>query len=148
MSTLPTFSSARDEVLELIKGALDSHGVTPRDPVLCHWPGVEGWTNPSPSSIWCRVSIREFTSDQRTLAPPGDRRFQRTGIVTVQIFAPVSLAPKDWRDLAEGIRGALEGKGTDSGIFFRSTNISELGREPGGWYQVNVTARFDYHACG
>ena len=146
--SLPTFDTARDEILGLFKASWDAEtpavngGAVPR----VEWQGVDAQTPPPVGAPWARVTVRHSNTTVHTLAPAGSRRFTRTGLVTVQIFTPtidgggLSLAEK----LATIARKAYEGRGTASGIWFRNARIQEIGMDPAGWYQMNVLVEFRY----
>lgn len=145
--SLPTFDSARDEILGLFKTQWDAEtpavngGNVPR----VEWPGVDSGSPPPAGAAWARIVVRHATSRQTTFGETGNRRFTRPGLVTVQVFAPtadgigLSLAEK----LAIIARDAFEGRGTASGIWFRNVRITEIGPD-GTWYQMNVLAEFQY----
>lgn len=145
--SLLTFDSARDEILGLFKTDWDANtpaangGQVP----TVRWPGVDAGSPPPSDGPWARIVVRHATSRQSTFGETGNRRFTRPGLVTVQVFTPLtaggglSLAEK----LAIIARNAFEGRGTASGIWFRNVRIQEIG-EDGTWYQMNVLAEFQY----
>lgn len=112
-------------------------------PALVAWPGVD--TAPDPLRPWARYQLKENLSNQATLAPTGSRRFDRLGLILVQVFAPISkgggvvLADQ----LAEIAREAYEGKGTSSGIWFLNCRVNDIGVDK-NWYQKNMIAEFRF----
>lgn len=144
--TLPTLETATDETLGLFKAAWEANapaatgGAAPD----VQWPGV-AYAPPDVHAPFARVSIREGTGRQATFGTVGARRFTRPGIVTVQVFAPLSngqhfsLAQK----LAIIARNAYEGVGTASGILYRNARVRDVGPST-AWYQLNVTVEFEY----
>lgn len=145
--TLPTFSSARDEIFGLFKTAWDAGtpavngGLVP----VVFWEGVDPGTPPPVDAPWARVTCLHSTARQTTFGGTGSRRFRRFGIVTAQIFSPLSLG--SGLTLAEKLaiiaRGAYEGKSTPSGIWFLNTRIREIGVDS-SWFQMNVMSEFQY----
>lgn len=143
--TLPTYDSALDEMLGLF-----NTDWTTKTPALTttvpdvQWPGLPAGPGPVGKS-WARIRIRHTSSRQVTFGPPGQRRFERGGIITVQVFAP--LSPQNGLSLAEKLaiiaRDAYEGRGTATGIWFRNARIVEVGPS-GEWYQYNAVVEFQY----
>lgn len=130
---------ARDEIYELINNAI----VASLPGVIVHWEGVEGVI--PQNSKWLRVSLRHVTGRQASLAGEnGVRRWNRTGFVSVQCFAPLaSGGVKAATEMACVVRDALQGKATESCVWFRNPRINEVGVD-GDWFNVNATIDFDY----
>lgn len=109
------------------------------------WPGVTKDTSPPTTEAWARFTIRHGRDGQRTLGSTGNRRFGRSGIITIQVFTP--LVAGGGLSLAENLaiiaRDAYEGVGTPEGVWFRNVRITEVGDE-GAWHQDNVIAEFEY----
>lgn len=107
------------------------------------WPGVD--VTPDPLKPWARYQLKENLANQATLAPVGSRRFDRLGLILIQVFAPISkgggvvLADQ----LAEIARSAYEGKGTASGIWFLNCRVNDIGVDK-NWYQKNMIAEFRF----
>ncbi len=145
--TLPTFITARDEILGLFKAAWDANTPVLNGSVVVpvQWPGGAVYEPPDATKPFARIKIQEGPSPQRTFGRPGQRRFTRPGLVTVQVFAPVSVGGglSLGSNLATIARNAYEGIGTASGLFFRNCRIQEIGNS-GAWEQINVTAEFEY----
>lgn len=100
---------------------------------------------PDPEKYWARYSLAHDLGHQATLGQSGGRRFSKGGLVTVQLFAPLSkgggLGPI--LALAQIVQGAYEGQHSDSGVWFQDVVIKEIGTSD-SWYQVNVQSRFRY----
>lgn len=145
--SLPTFTEARDEILGLLKTAWDAGtpALNSGQVVRMEWPGVVQPTAPPADAPYARPAIRHGRGAQRTLGTVGNRRFTRIGLVTVQVFAPISRG--GGLSLAESLgiiaRDAFEGVGTASGIWFRNVRIQEIGADD-IWQQFNVIAEFEY----
>lgn len=144
--SLPTFDSARDEIQGLFWDywKAQTPAVAGEVPTV-EWPGVDSGTPPGADKAWARFDIRHAPSRQSTFGHMGGRRFTRTGLVSVEVFAPtaggvgLSLAEK----LGIIARDAFEGRGTASGIWFRNARIQEIGPDK-AWCQMNVLAEFVY----
>lgn len=143
------FDAAYDVVLDTFNQAWHQHAAS----IVGYVPEVE-WqqvAEDAPKSAgtgrklaWARVVVRHVRGEQRSLGEPRNRRFIRTGIVSVQVFTP-----KGKRGLTLGHRlgkvavDAFEGRCVD-GLEFRRTTLREGGASDAHWQQVNVTADFDY----
>lgn len=144
---LPTFSSARDEILGLFhaKWTADTPAINGSSVISVEWPRVDSKDPPSANEPYARISIRHTGSSHRAFGKVGERKFTRRGLVTVQVFWPISDG--GGLSFAENAaiiaRDAYEGVGTDSGIWFRNVYIREIGPTK-AWYQINVVAEFEY----
>lgn len=101
---------------------------------------------PKQTESWVRLSFQHVTGNQSSLAGvDGVRRWNRTGILTAQCFAP--LAGGDAVNAATRfacvVRDALQGKQTDDCVWFRNPRIAEVGVDK-DWYNVNAFINFDY----
>lgn len=95
---------------------------------------------------WVRLQFQHVTGSQASLAGvDGVRRWNRTGLVTAQCFAPLAGgdAVNAATRLACVVRDALQGKQTDDCVWFRNPRIAEVGVDK-DWYNVNAYINFDY----
>lgn len=102
---------------------------------------------PPQAAPWARIVLRHTGGRQASLA--GDTakiRTEKTGIVIVSVFAPIEKGQgvKLARDLATVAKRAFEGKATASQVWFRNVVATEVGADGGTWFQINVTAIFEY----
>lgn len=129
----------RDDVFSMIKAALAVGHSTAQ----IVWEGVEQGV--PRDATWCRVSLRHSTGNQASLAgEDGVRRWNRTGFITVQCFAP--LANNGVRvatEMASVVRDALQGKQSEHCVWFRNARIQEIGIDA-DWFNVNAIIDFDY----
>lgn len=144
-----TFPIARNEILGVFRMAWEANS-----------PAVNGGTapvvdyeglafTPPPTAAWARPVVRHTVGRQATLA--GDpsfplRRFEKRGIVTVQVFQPLTKGGGLVlvQSLAEVAKAAFEGVNTTpSNIWFQNVTINEVGSD-GPWFQMNVVASFRY----
>jgi hypothetical protein len=101
---------------------------------------------PKQTDSWVRFSFQHFTGRQASLAGlDGARRWNRTGLLTAQCFAPLvdGDAVNQATKLASLVRDGLQGKQTDKCVWFRNLRIAEIGVDK-DWYNVNSYATFDY----
>lgn len=101
---------------------------------------------PGTDTPWVRIQLRHNTGGQETLGPPEQQKFEREGVITVQVFTPLGDGRLKSDRLSQNALRAFEGKvakkGTDE-VWFRRVRMTEVGRSD-AWYQVNVTAEFEY----
>jgi len=116
-------------------------------PVRLEWDGVDTKTKRDPQKPFAAVFVKHLDGGQATFADPlGQRKFSRSGLVTVQVFQPLlnsgglSLVQK----LAIIARDAFEGKSTADGVWFQNVKLKDIGDDAKGWYQINVLASFTY----
>lgn len=135
----------KDEIMGLfrVKWDAETPALNSGVKIPVAWPGVN--YTPDATKPWGRYKVEETTASQATLAPAGGRRFNRVGLIFVQCFAPsangreIILADQ----LAEIARGAYEGVGTASGIWFLNCRVNDIGVDK-NWYQKNMIAEFRF----
>ncbi|UIS73811.1 structural protein [Pseudoxanthomonas phage PW916] len=134
-------TKVRDESFELIRAAVVAYDPT----VKMYWEGVPANSQPTSTDIWLRVSLQHVTGRQSSLAgEDGVRRWNRTGFISVQCFAPLARGSvQAATKLACVVRDALQGKQTASCVWFRNPRINEVGEDK-DWFNVNATIDFDY----
>lgn len=97
---------------------------------------------PTAGVSWVRLSVRHNTSLQDSIGGVGNRKFERSGRVFIQIFTPLDRGLRPADALTATARAIFEGVRV-SGIVFYSPVIREIGPD-GAWLQVNVECPFDY----
>lgn len=134
-----TRAQARDEILGLFKATWDSLPA----PV----PPVAYDDNAPPPTkgdqAWARVTLLHNDGDQQTLGGIGNRRFNRLGVVIVQVFTPYGGGSTKADVLVPVARDAFEGKSTPGGVWFRHVREQDAGKS-GQWQQTNVSAEYEY----
>lgn len=143
-----TFETARDEILAAFKTRwdLDSGAHNGGTVPAVRYEGTELAGLPPHDAPWAKVTIRHTLGSQASLASDvGLRRFEKLGIATVQVFAPLEKASGlvQAERLAMVAKKAFEGRSTAGGVWFRNTRIVEVGVD-GPWFQMNVIAEFSY----
>lgn len=131
-----TFAEAYGEILTKFKAAWDTTGFDALYPNLAGDPP----TDPAP---WARVSISHSPGSQTLGDDTTGRRYERYGLLLVQVFVPTGEGLPRALNLAKIITDAFEGATTPSGVWFRNVRVNEVGPD-GSWYQVNVIAEFTY----
>lgn len=115
-----------------------------------NWTSTSVWTlenerfdEPDEGTDWARVTVRSLPGGQETLGKEGDRKYQRSGSVIIQLFTSAGsggLATSD--AYSRSARDIYEGKSFD-GLFFNNGQIREIGPD-GKFYQTVVEVFFDY----
>lgn len=102
--------------------------------------------DPSPrdqTEPWGRLTVTLANARQATFGAIGNRRFERMGLVTMQLFVPKARGVTVNARLAKIATDSMEGKSSPLGVWFRNVRATELGPE-GPWYRTNVVADFVY----
>ncbi len=150
-----TLEVAQDEIYTQFTSVWDADtpallGGSPLEPASIQYEDTTNWTgrpvaDDDDGRAWCRINIRHSRGEQATLADGnGGSLFRQEGVVIVQVFADFksnagsTLAVR----LAMVAKKAFEGKRTPN-VWFRRARYQEVGRE-GRWYQINVTADFEW----
>ena len=129
-----TFLEARDAMYNVFYSVWDvTHPVA--------WGDLPA-TPPSTDTPWARVKLLHTGGGNGSLAgDSGCRRFKRTGILTISIFAPVGSGLTQPYALAQKVSNAYEDARLD--VWFRNTRIREMGAS-GAFEQVDVLTEFFY----
>lgn len=142
-----TFETARDAMYGVVKTAWDANAAAIAGYVpTIYYDGVGTSSDPDPDEHWAEANIRHTTGTQATLSR---RRFEKRGIITVSVFANLTVAGglREGELLAAVAKEALEGVDTPEGVWFRNTRIQEVGASK-TWYQFNVISEFVYDEVG
>lgn len=136
-----TFAEAYDDVMKIITDAWKAANPS----YVLVYDDLGEPQVPKTELPWARVSMRHNRGEQDTLAGPmGNRLFIRDGSVIVQVFTPLGEGLTRAYSLGKVAADAFEGKATPKGVWFRSVRLREIGPD-GNWFQVNVTADFEYN---
>lgn len=104
---------------------------------------LEGENFQAPDTAWLRFTIRYTVASQWTLGQPGNRKFQRKGLIIANIFTPANAGRKQADILAQTFKDIFEGT-TFGAVEAYTANVKELGLD-GLWYQVAVQVDFNYN---
>jgi hypothetical protein len=136
MSQSLTFIQARDDLLELIATAWATTGHTIKFPDKL-------FAFPNPAAPHAVVHIKHGPSKQAALGTSGGSRFERTGLIITQVYAPMGEGLSEPYTLAKVLADALEGKQTSRGVWFRDVEITEQDSDA-VYAQVDIKAMFIY----
>lgn len=133
-----TYEQAVDDILTFFKDAWDATGYT------AIYPNIGG-DAPTTVAPWARVTLQHILPQgQASLSGAlGTQRYERNGILTVQIFTPLGEGLAELYQLSKIVTDAFDGKATPLHVWFRNARVSEVGPS-GHWYQVNVLVDFTY----
>jgi hypothetical protein len=95
------------------------------------------------TTSWCRFNILHSTGYQASMGSPTANRFERQGIITIQIFIPQGDNTVTATDFATTILKLYEGV-ENSGVLYYNAYAKEVGNDGRGWYQINVLTEFKY----
>lgn len=106
------------------------------------WPDME--FNIPDDATWVRFNCQENGGRQVAMGDPGNNRFRRFGIVTIQVFQPAGTASQDARTKAAAARDIFTGNQTSNGVVFYDVSAQQVGNDGNGFYQINIFAPFWY----
>ena len=129
-----TFREARNEILTIFNGVWTEE---------VRWEDVSDETK-LPDGAWARPTVRHTLGQQGSLSGGlSTTRWEREGILAIQIFVPRGRGLSEGYDLAKVVADAYEGAQTPGGVWFRDVTVNEIGTD-GSFVQVNVTMTFTY----
>ena len=103
---------------------------------------AEAIAPPDDSAVsWARASVQTCLSRQPAFGH-STRRYENSGLLTVQIFTPVGVGLKQAKKLAEVVLAGFRGHRTTNGVVFRDMDLVDVGAD-GKWYQYNVLVGFE-----
>lgn len=143
-----TYNQAYDEICAQLNTYWQANSAAVNDGTV---PDIE-WPN-IPTSIkldegnepWQRFDLKFAEGNQKSMGSEGNRIFERSGTLTCQVFVPINKRGlESAHDLAKVAADAFEGKVTSGGVRFLGVALQTVGKSKDAWYQVNVSARFEY----
>jgi len=139
---MPNSQAAFDSILAQFKTVMDIS--RPNVPIA--WPNVEFTPkddyDEATHEAWARITAQNAGSVQKTIGAVGSRRWRVSGIVFVQIFAPLGNGANEGLAIADDVVTALRGI-TTSGVRLKASTVEAVGRDT-AFYQVNVNTPFEY----
>lgn len=132
---------AEADIRKFFDAAWTAAFASPNTPPIA-WPDIE-FTIPE-NKTWVRFNCQENGGQQVGMGDPGNNRFRRFGIVTIQVFQPRGQGSKDARTKAAAARDLFTGAQTTGGVTFQDVSARQVGDDGHGFYQVNVFAPFWY----
>jgi hypothetical protein len=106
------------------------------------YTGLPG-KDPTGELLWCRATLRHATGHQASLSNENNvRRWERTGTVFIQVFAPIGDGSVAGYNASEVLVNAYRKPGITQPTFL-NPRMSEIGVN-GAFEQFNVLADFSY----
>lgn len=141
-----TITQARDEMSAVLADALvATDGDSPDfSDIPVAWPDKEFVIPKDTTVTWARFVIRHATGGNVSLGSAnGTKRYNRAGVLAVQLFTPIGLGYSTTDLLTSIIMEAYEKGSTPNGVWFRNVRLVEVGVTD-GWNQTNVISEFEY----
>lgn len=132
-----TITEAKDDILAMVKTAWDTTGK------IMIYDDIGG-VIPDTADAWARTTLRHTNANQATLSGGlGTQNYDRSGILTIQIFTPSGKGLASSDIYAKLMMDAFEGKQSANGVWFRNVRLNEIGPD-GNFFQTNVVVDFEY----
>ncbi len=129
------FSEARDFIIEPFYSIWGALGLTV---VFDDLPGKV-----PQKETWARVTLMHVNGNQSSLSNAfGKIKWNRTGILIIQLFSPVGNGLQILYDLSQQIVDKYQLERNNC-VWFRNAMMNEIGID-GSFYQVNVNVEFEY----
>lgn len=138
-------AAARDDILALFKATWDASGLDSNgQPVKAVYDDTAE-ERPEQGQPWVRLMVKHTTGGQATVGGrPGQKRFRRFGILTVQVFTPFGQGLTLSDTLVNVVLGIFEGQQASlDGAFFYNCRPQEIGQSD-DWHQTNVVVEFQW----
>ena len=140
---MTTQTDARNAILQRMFEVIRSHPSKQQIPIAIDNQSFDS----SSFDIWVELTIEHTSSVQQTLGRPGNRRYRREGVATATIRTRPGEGAKKALDLAERIRGMIEGRQIKGVQPIGGVLINEQGQDITG-YNVIVTYPFYFDERG
>lgn len=92
---------------------------------------------------WARVSVRVLAGGQYTLGEKNNRRYERQGMITIEIFTLKNKGMRDAGTLGEAAQSVFEGE-SFSGVWCLNSRIRDTGTD-GKWQKTSVEVDIRYY---
>lgn len=107
-------------------------------PVTTEFPNEE-FTRPT-NAIWARFTIKQNPEEQLDIGSEV-KTFRTAGFLIIQLFAPMNTGTIAVRASADTLAGVFRNwSGTT--VTCREAAVRDIGNDPNGFYQINVTVPF------
>lgn len=140
---ITNLSDADEEMAELFRQAWEVEAG-----YKCDWPNHKS-ADHQEDETWARWALDYVAGDQTSFGKTGQRKFEKVGLIYIDVFTPLGMGLKNARDAAQVALFAYEGKRTPSDVWFRNVRIDSEGHGRGGgreksWWTTTVVAEFIY----
>lgn len=101
-------------------------------------------TDANENSPWIRFSVEIFSFSADSMGSKGNRRVNRYGSLSVQIFVPLNKKTKELNDLIARVIRIYEGENLHSVYFRNIRSMTTDEKSDSLWYGTTVTVEFDF----
>ena len=122
----------------LIKEFTDSFGY----PYEVAHENNPGFVKPT-DEPWVRFTVKNSISIQRSFGKEGQRKFERHGIISYQVFIPTGVGTYDGEVVCDHINDIFEGNRFET-IYCEGGQWTEIGRDGTDWFQFNGRIFFNF----
>ena len=91
---------------------------------------------------WIKLSVNPISSQQHTLGSKSNRKFERIGIINIQVFVEAGTNIETCTLLSQQALAIFEGEEFDS-VVCQVGLIQTIGREE-KWFQMNVSIDYNF----
>lgn len=102
----------------------------------------EDFTEPE-SGAWVRLTVRNTDGGQTSMGRVGNRRFDRKGVIVVNVFTPIEQGTSEGDVLAEFAKDLFEAT-RFNGVTVNNGLVREKGSDK-TWFHHIMTADFEYY---
>ena len=102
----------------------------------------EKFNPPANEAPWARLSIRNISAAQETLGKVGNRKYERKGLISIQIFTKTNSGVSAADTFSEAAKNIFEGTSFNN-VIANNAVIKEIGVSD-GYYQHLVQIDFFY----
>lgn len=96
------------------------------------------------NSPWIRFSVEIFSFSADSMGSKGNRRVNRYGSISIQVFVPLNEKTKELNGLIARVIRIYEGEKFDN-IYFRNLRTMTIDEKSDSlWYGSTVTVEFDF----
>ena len=99
---------------------------------------------PPTDASWARVNVIFNAGFQSSLGRTGNRRFEKRGILDVQVFVPLNSATNILDGLCQDVLNLYEGVRIDRLWFINGRPDGSITQDDGGWYRQSVLFDFRF----
>ena len=134
-----TITAARDEMLTMVKDAIDASSYSSMPLV---WDDNPGAPPESSNDEYMRVRVNHLFGGQTSLGKPR-ARFTRRGTIRCEIYTRRGSGMSVADEIAQIVLDAYEGQSSPGGVWFRNATPQERGQD-GVWTRTDVVIEFTY----
>ncbi len=127
--------------IDTLRSVLDSHLQNNWNKQLIRWDNV---AMPLSEEVeWIRPTLNIEAVENVTIGGSNNNtRVRYTGSYIIQIFSPLTKGTGDIYREVDKIVKLFDNKRFDENIFTYASDITRVGDEGNGWYQINVSIPF------